>query len=58
MLEDGVQETYRHIRGGERAALWSRVVGYVWVLAFLSWSTGVWQYPAVLIAKRRMPVSN
>lgn len=51
MLEDGVQEMYRRIRGGTRSALWSRVVGYVWVFLFLSWSTAAWQYPMLLIAK-------
>lgn len=52
MLEDGVQEIYRRIRRGTTTALWYRVVGYVWVLAFLSWSTAVWQYPALLITKK------
>lgn len=52
MLEDGVQEIYRRARGGTTPALWSRVVGYAWVLAFLCWSTAVWQYPALLIMKK------
>ena len=52
MLEDGVQESFGRIRGGRKPGLWSRVVGYFWVLAFLSWSTAAWQYPASLITKR------
>lgn len=52
MLEDGVQEIYRCMRGGTKPALWSRIVGYAWVLAFISWSTAAWQYPALLIAKK------
>ena len=52
MLEDGAQEIHRRVRGGTTTALWSRIVGYVWVVAFLSWSTAVWQYPALLITKK------
>lgn len=51
MLEDWVQEIYWYIRGDSRRASRSRVVGYVWVLAFLSWSTAAWQYPVLLIGK-------
>ena len=49
MLEDGKQEIYQRMRGGAKPALWSEVVGYVWVLASLFWSTAAWQYPALLL---------
>ena len=52
MLEDGVQEIYRRIRGDAKPALWSKIAGYFWVLAFLSWSTAAWQYPLLLVAKK------
>lgn len=50
MLEDGAQEVYR--RFGGKPGLLSRIVGYIWVLAFLSWSTAAWQYPATLVTKK------
>lgn len=50
MIEDAAQELYR--RSGGRSGLLSRLIGYVWVLAFLSWSTAAWQYPALLITKK------
>lgn len=50
MIEDGAQSVYRHI-GGHPGFL-SRTVGYIWVLAFLSWSIPAWQYPAILITKK------
>jgi hypothetical protein len=37
-------------RGGDRArdgvAVWKRVVGFVWVSAWMAWSMPVWTYPA------------
>jgi Membrane bound O-acyl transferase family len=30
---------------------WTRALGYVWVLAFMSWSTPVWAYPAIRMNK-------
>lgn len=50
MLEDGAQEIYRRVRG--KPGSLTRIVGYLWVLAFLSWSTAAWQYPAILITKK------
>lgn len=55
MLEDGAQEFYRRLaskRQSLKADILRKCVGYVWVLAFLSWSTACWQYPAIRIAKR------
>lgn len=51
MLEDGVQAMYRSIRGLSRGfgkqqpPLWARLVGYVWVVLFLTWSTPAFTYP-------------
>lgn len=50
MLEDGAQEIYRCLGGKPR--LLTRIVGYLWVLLFLSWSTAAWQYPAILVTKK------
>lgn len=50
MLEDGVQAMYRRMRGTESAlppSGWARTLGYVWVVAFLSWSTPMYAYPAI-----------
>ena len=50
MLEDGVQAIYRYALGirrnpGSQPQRWARVVGYVWVLGFMTWSTPIWFYP-------------
>ena len=46
MLEDGVREIYRRLNGGKHpTGVWSRIIGYVWVVIFLSWSTACWKYP-------------
>jgi len=47
LLEDAVQAIYRSVTGTARSerrpSLWIRVVGYIWVLAFLMfWSTPAW----------------
>lgn len=57
-IEDGVQAVSRSVRGGIGAVGSSssapvgegwvkKTVGFVWVVAFLSWSTPVWVYPAI-----------
>lgn len=52
MFEDGAQETYRRLSGGRVSdRLWSRFLGYVWVVVFLSWSTACWQYPQMRIKR-------
>ena len=51
MLEDGVQAMYRSVRGLSRGSgkqqppLWARLVGYAWVVVFLTWSTPAFTYP-------------
>jgi hypothetical protein len=47
LLEDAVQAMYRSVTGTPQSEspppLWTRVVGYIWVLAFLMfWSTPAW----------------
>lgn len=47
MLEDTVQTMYRAIRGVQRGTpptTATRLVGYIWLALFLSWSTPVWIY--------------
>lgn len=52
ILEDGVQELCRRLNGRKDSnGLWSRTLGYVWVVVFLSWSTACWQYPQMRIMK-------
>jgi Membrane bound O-acyl transferase family len=52
-LEDGVQTIYRSVRGvrgtkrSAQPGSWAKALGYIWVVAFLSWSTPVWVYPAI-----------
>lgn len=56
MLEDGAQEVFR--RFGGKPGLPSRLLGYVWIVMFLSWSTAAWLYPAILVTKREDIVLN
>ncbi|KAI9706837.1 MAG: hypothetical protein M1812_008212 [Candelaria pacifica] len=56
VLEDGVQEMYRRLRGSstpgplEKGAM--RVLGYAWVVVFLSWSAPAWIYPWLQVARK------
>lgn len=56
MLEDGVQDVYRRIRGPSRAGPIEkgllRAVGYVWVVVFLTWSGPGWIYPWLQVGKK------
>lgn len=47
MMEDAVQALYRSRRGNKaRTSHWAiRVQGYMWVVAWLVWSTPRWTYP-------------
>lgn len=55
MLEDGVQAIYGSARGIDRSRtqppIWARLIGYIWVITFLVWSTPVWTYPQIRINK-------
>ena len=45
MAEDTVQEVTVRF-GGSRKSLWRRKFGFIWVTAFLYWSSPTWSYPA------------
>lgn len=51
MLEDAIIGAWRRVAGrGVRArfgrpSLWKRVLGYVWLAVFMTWSTPRWAYP-------------
>lgn len=51
MLEDGAQAVYRNLFGNKYSGL-CKVIGYFWVIAFLSWTTPVWVYPVARSMKR------
>lgn len=57
MLEDAVQAIYRRRRpsraegkaqGHQR---WTKIVSYVWFVAWMTWTTPAWIYPKALLAK-------
>ena len=45
MLEDGMQAFTRHVPNSSFLGRVQRMVGYVWVVVFLAWSTPTWFYP-------------
>ena len=45
ILEDGMQNLTRHIPASRSLSMVQRVVGYLWVIIFLAWSTPTWFYP-------------
>jgi len=47
MIEDIVKETFvdRSLKRGQASATIRHVLGYVWVVCFLAWSTPAWLYP-------------
>ncbi len=48
VLEDAFQAAYYYVSGKNRSArvpLLHKLVGYVWLVLFLSWSTPAWSYP-------------
>lgn len=51
-----MQALYRSAHGAKRddgrpPALWARMVGFVWLVAFLTWTTPGWSYP--LLSRNR-----
>lgn len=47
-LEDTVQAVYHwafSIKKAESPKLWARLIGYLWLLVFLVWTTPGWNYP-------------
>ena len=55
MLEDGVQALFDRVLPGYKETsmyqLFSRIAGYVWVFAFMVWSTPGWMYPSLYANK-------
>lgn len=51
MLEDAFQAFSRNLFGNKYSGV-CKVIGYFWVVAFLSWSTPVWVYPVARSMKR------
>lgn len=56
MLEDAVQEIYRRNSKGEGKKArghrpWERIMGYLWFVAWMTWTTPAWVYPKALLAK-------
>lgn len=61
MLEDAIQALYRSYRG-EKAGASPRAataLGYLWVLAWMVWTTPLWTYPSMQRGKgeRILPFS-
>lgn len=57
MLEDAVGAAWGtgSDGGGKK---WRRVLGFIWVISFLTWATPVWSYPNIQRRKDAMfPVS-
>ena len=52
IIEEVMQSIYRRgfrsNREEQVLGLWTRIVGYVWVCAFLVWSGPVWLYPMLI----------
>ena len=51
VIEDGVCAIYKQYFGsksGSGTARVARIIGYVWVLFFIVWTSPVWIYPAML----------
>ncbi|KAH8586208.1 membrane bound O-acyl transferase family-domain-containing protein [Bisporella sp. PMI_857] len=53
LLEDIVQAIYQRLgnRNKRTSQQWTRVVGYLWVIAFLIWTTPAWVYPQMARTK-------
>ncbi len=45
MLEDGMQTLARRVPASRGRGRVKRIVGYLWVVVFLAWSTPTWFYP-------------
>jgi hypothetical protein len=64
MVEDGVQEIYRRVRGSKastaREKLWTRVVGYAWAWGFMACVITMYTFPLLRYqnaAKNGVPIS-
>ena len=50
MFEDAAQALFNRLRGGEmtdKSRRATRAAGYLWVVAWLSWTSPIWIYPAM-----------
>ena len=59
MIEDGFQAVYYSLTGKRRpskAPVLHRVVGYLWLVLFLTWSTPVWTYPLIRTVRKGVDV--
>lgn len=50
MIEDGVQELWGQLfgRSDNGTARWKRVVGFLWLWAFMAWSLPSWMFALIL----------
>ena len=51
MMEDGVREIYKQFTGrkaGSTPTISERIIGYMWVITFLIWTSPVWVFPVTL----------
>lgn len=55
MIEDGVQDTWRRLFGDGKSAddntgisMWKRVVGLIWLWAFMAWTVPSWMFAPIL----------
>ena len=56
VIEDGFQAAYYSLTGRSRplvAPLLHKLFGYMWVIAFMTWSLPVWTYPQMRYVRGR-----
>jgi hypothetical protein len=51
-----VQEVSIRASGGDRNSLWRRRMGFIWVIAFMYWSSPAWSYPAAHVVRPQKDV--
>lgn len=60
MVEDGIQEAWRRLTGTQKSEvvpMWKKVIGFVWVAAFICAVTPLYAYPNVQEPKPAVPYS-
>jgi hypothetical protein len=47
VIEDGVAALWRALTGrrDDEGKLWQKIIGFLWVLAWMTWTMPVWTYP-------------
>lgn len=53
MLEDGVQFVFHRLTRNETRTMlqpkgWTRMVGYLWLVAWMTWCAPIWFYPGAM----------